>query len=86
MNVFPPSVDFHVTTLAVKTVSGSLGWTFTSAKSDARSVTRGSALAGVVGAVEPAVALRLDGGVEPARIARRHRDADPAQAVVGEGR
>ena len=55
-------------------------------------MTRGSALirrpglAGVVRAVETGTALRLDGREQAAGIARRHRDADAAQPVLGEGR
>src|SRR5262249_57735077 len=41
----------------------------------------GPALAGVVGAVEPAAGLGLDGGEEPRRQRRRHGDADAAEAV-----
>ena len=42
LNDFPPS-DFHVTMLPVNTMSGFVGCTFTSAKSEPLSVTRGSA-------------------------------------------
>jgi hypothetical protein len=44
LNVLPPSIDFHAAMLPVNTMSGFFGWTFTSAKSEDRLVTRGSAL------------------------------------------
>ena len=39
------------------------------------------ALPGVIRAVDPGARPRLDGRVQPPRVARRHRDPDPAQAL-----
>ena len=44
VNVFPPSIDFQTTTLAVYTTSGLAGSTFTSAKSSGRPAMRPSSV------------------------------------------
>src|SRR5262245_45088339 len=76
--------------LAVKTISGFFGSTFTSAKSDSRDARVGrhlvEVLAGVVRSIQPVAARRADGREHARRHRGRDRDADASEAVLLEGR